>query len=172
MAALTIRDLDEDVKQNLRIRAAHRQHSMEEEVWCWSTRGQRDNGQGRQAARIAAKRRDQGVRPCPRWRHRKDRVGPSPFADERPGRAVPETNQALGWGDCPDPKRAAKTQSDLPVCTARRAATRGVIKQESAEVISSQQEVLAVTPHAKLLIYNRTYAKAIRIAGLRNSCIM
>lgn len=32
MAALTIRDLDEDVKQSLRVRAAHRQHSMEEEA--------------------------------------------------------------------------------------------------------------------------------------------
>ena len=60
--------------------------------------------------------------------------GVDEVSDERPGRAVPETNQALGWGDCPDPKRA-NTQSDLPVCTARHAATRGVIKQESAEVI-------------------------------------
>ena len=32
MAALTIRDLDEDVKQSLRVRAAHHQHSMEEEA--------------------------------------------------------------------------------------------------------------------------------------------
>ena len=32
MASLTIRDLDEDVKQNLRIRAAHHQHSMGEEA--------------------------------------------------------------------------------------------------------------------------------------------
>ena len=32
MAALTIRDLDEDVKQSLRVRAAHRRHSMEEEA--------------------------------------------------------------------------------------------------------------------------------------------
>ena len=66
--------------------------------------------------------------------------GVDEVSDERPGRAVPETNQALGWGDCPDPKRA-KTQSDLPVCTARHAATRGVIKQESAEVIVGSQEL-------------------------------
>ena len=32
MASLTIRDLDEDVKQSLRVRAAHHQHSMEEEA--------------------------------------------------------------------------------------------------------------------------------------------
>ena len=32
MATLTIRDLDDTLKQSLRIRAAHRNHSMEEEA--------------------------------------------------------------------------------------------------------------------------------------------
>ena len=32
MATLTIRDLDDTLKQRLRIRAAHRNHSMEEEA--------------------------------------------------------------------------------------------------------------------------------------------
>ena len=66
--------------------------------------------------------------------------GVDEVSDERPGRAVPEANQALSWVGWANLKRA-NLQPQLLIGTARLAVTCDVIGQKSAEVIVGSKEL-------------------------------